>query len=122
MTISRDLSELSPIAWPAFARLERRLLETPFRVFECWRSPARQRELLQLKRTKAGPWRSAHQYGLAVDFVPFIDGAWTWEVGRPTWDLLRLEARAVGLLCELDWDRAHVEHPAFAELRKAMRF
>ena len=38
--------------------------------FEGLRSPDRQAHLLSKGTTKAGPWKSAHQYGLAVDFVP----------------------------------------------------
>ena len=37
--------------------------------FEGLRSPDRQAHLLTEGTTKAGPWKSAHQYGLAVDFV-----------------------------------------------------
>ena len=49
-----------------------------FRAFEGYRSPERQLKLFQTSRkdgkrvTNARPFQSAHQYGLAVDFVPFI--------------------------------------------------
>jgi len=29
--------------------------------------------------TRARPWTSYHQYGLAGDFVLFENGAWSWE-------------------------------------------
>lgn len=58
----------------------------PFRIFEAFRYPERQADLYAQGRTKPGnivtyakPWSSYHQYGLAVDFVLFIDGKWSWE-------------------------------------------
>lgn len=108
-----DIGLLHPLAWPAFARLAIKLeQETVFRVFETWRHPARQQEVFLKARSNAQPWRSPHQYGLAVDFVPYVDGKWTWDKSQP-WDDLRRYAQAAGLHCDLDWDRAHVEHPAW---------
>lgn len=58
----------------------------PFEVLEAFRTPERQANLYAKGRTKpgakvtwVGPWRSIHQYGLAVDFVLKIDGKWSWD-------------------------------------------
>ena len=58
----------------------------PFRLFEGFRSPQRQRELFSQGRTKPGAkvtnadaWSSLHQYGVAADFVLYIDGKWSWD-------------------------------------------
>lgn len=113
MNIERNLEFLHPLARPAFETLAERLKnETVFRAFETYRSPLRQEILYPTGSTRARAWRSPHQYGLAVDFVPWVNGAWTWDADSP-WQQLREYATAAGLLCELDWDRAHVEHPAW---------
>jgi len=92
-----------------------------FGPFKIYRTPQRQVEMLRTGKSKAGPWSSAHQYGLAVDFVPYIRGSWSWTVPLTTWDHLREQAHKVGLLNDIEWDRAHVEHPAFAKLRAALQ-
>src|SRR6476660_7065269 len=58
----------------------------PFRLFEGFRSPERQQYLYAQGRTRPGsiitkapPWTSYHQYGLAGDFVLYENRAWTWE-------------------------------------------
>ena len=60
--------------------------EIPFQIFEAFRYPERQKELYAQGRTKPGDivtyaqaWSSFHQYGLAVDFVLYINGAWSWN-------------------------------------------
>jgi peptidoglycan L-alanyl-D-glutamate endopeptidase CwlK len=60
--------------------------QIPFRLFEGFRSPERQRRLYAQGRTlpgpivtKALPWKSYHQYGLAGDFVLFENGLWSWD-------------------------------------------
>ena len=62
--------------------------KTLFRPFEGLRTNERQAFLLTQGTTKAGPWRSAHNYGLAVDYVPWVDGKWSWDDGHD-WDFLR---------------------------------
>lgn len=129
MTRFRDLASLHPLSQEAFRLLAERLYadyesgicKEWLREFETWRSPIRQLELLREGKTKAAPWQSAHQYGMAVDFVPFRygevgrAGTWTWDVEAGVWDHLRKRAHELGLACELDWDRCHVEHPEFRE-------
>jgi peptidoglycan L-alanyl-D-glutamate endopeptidase CwlK len=66
----------------------------PFRVFEAWRSPQRQKYLWEQGRTRPGgivtkaqAWESYHQYGLAADLVLFEDGKWSWNTDgqRAAW-------------------------------------
>ena len=78
-----------------------------FRLFEGFRSPERQQRLYAQGRTlpgaivtKARPWTSYHQYGLAGDFVIFAKGNWSWEAagekaGR--WRRLHEIGRQLGL-------------------------
>lgn len=123
-------SELHIKARDTFAELARRLerrykggfTKTLFKPFEGYRTPERQDWLFTVeKTTKARGWQSAHNYGLAVDFVPLSDpmnaGSWDWS-NHHDWDLLRLEATQLGLLCTISWDRPHVEHPIWSSIRK----
>jgi len=95
-----------------------------FRPFEGFRHPMRQLYLFhETKSTKAGPWESAHQYGLAVDFAVWVakddgssQGFWTWPNDAP-WIRLAEMARMYGLDVPIEWDRGHVEHPMFKWFR-----
>lgn len=117
--VVRDMELLHPRAKNAFIALAVDLRrqhakgECPvlFEPFETFRHPYRQAKVLADGASKAPPWGSAHQYGLAVDFVPKIKGVFTWEVPKTTWDILRRSAKTYGLLNDIEWDRAHVEHP-----------
>ena len=58
----------------------------PFALFEGFRSPERQQFLYAQGRTRPGaivtkarPWASYHQYGLAADFVLLVNGEWSWD-------------------------------------------
>lgn len=105
--------------------------QTLFKVFETFRAPDRQAALLSERTSKAGPWQSAHQFGLAVDFVPWTNSSmaddwaergiglpvgWNWH---PANDYRFLAARAeeVGLTTPIKWDPCHVQHPSFGALR-----
>lgn len=89
-----------------------------FQPFEAYRSPQRQAMLFAQGRTqpgpivtKARPWSSFHQYGLACDFVLFLDGRWSWDDSGERarwWARLHELARAVGLV-PLSWERPHVQ-------------
>lgn len=99
--------------------------------FEGFRLPQRQVHLLTVtKTTKAGPWESAHQYGLAVDFAGIRigqnglvkSGDWFWpNAEHVCWGELKSAARALKLDIPIAWDNGHVEHPAFRLLRDTMR-
>ena len=98
-----------------------------FKPFEGYRSPVRQMHLLTVdKTTKAGPWKSPHQYGLAVDFAcilvdqNLIRDAWTWPKDAD-WQWLKSLAQRVGLDIPIEWDRGHVQHPDWRSIRALMR-
>lgn len=88
-----------------------------FRPFEVYRSPERQAEMVRKGVSKAGPWKSPHAFGFAVDFVPV---PWSWEDG-PHWAYLKAQAEAHGLAVPLDWDKPHVEAPEWPGILKALR-
>ena len=119
---------LHPIGAAQFLKLQKLLMRayeekktrTLFVPFETWRTPHRQKMLLEVaKTTKAGPWQSSHQYGLAVDFVPWVDNEWSWELTED-WDFLDQAAKGVGLSRPISWDRPHIEHPSFTRIRLAL--
>ena len=80
MTIYSDVSLCNPKFAASVTRLHKYLIDahetgrtkTRFEIFETFRTPMRQRELIAKGVSKAGPFQSAHQFGLAVDFVPFL--------------------------------------------------
>lgn len=47
-------------------------------VVETYRTPHRQDSLLYLRRSTLEGGRSKHQYGLAIDVVPLVNGKPTW--------------------------------------------
>lgn len=87
-TINRDFEDLAPFV---SGLLKLALIECwdcgyELNLFEGLRSPQRQAYLYEQGRTspgkivtKARPWRSWHQYGVAVDLVYKKDGVWTWD-------------------------------------------
>jgi len=95
--------------------------------FEGFRHPARQEHLFAGGEvTKARPWESAHQYGLAVDFAGrWIDdddriGGWFWaSPDHAAWRELKRRAAIDGLEVPISWDHGHVQHPLFAEVKRA---
>jgi hypothetical protein len=108
-----SLELLAPVAKAPFTALAASLeRDTLFRVFETYRSPEHQLQAFARGTTRARPFLSGHQLGLAVDFVPKINGDWTWpETSDPIWATLRQRALAFGLMNDISWDRPHVEHP-----------
>lgn len=105
------------------SRFAARSTLTEFRVFETYRSPVRQQELWarRPKVTRAQAWQSAHQVGLAVDFVPWHNGRWSWSE-KHNYDLLKEVAEAHGLRVPMVWDRCHVEHPNWRDWRSKNLF
>lgn len=98
--------------------------KTLFKPFETFRGPVRQLDLFARGTTKARPWKSAHNYGLAVDFVPFVPlsanrtvGVWSWA-GDHDYKFLAATAVHCGLRVPIDWDPCHVEHPLWLKIRK----
>lgn len=116
-TANRDLALLHPLmrekAQAVLADCQQAGL--PLRVFEAWRSPERQRFLFAKGRTTPGPivtyakaWQSYHQYGLAADFVGFIDGNWTWNLPDATWRKLHRFGENHGLE-KLGFETPHLQ-------------
>lgn len=116
----RNLSKLHPAIRQTAKEIENELQGDgiPFRIFEAFRSPQRQNFLYQKGRTTPGPivtyarpWRSFHQFGLAVDFVLYEDGGWSWNTGghrRAWWDRLH----EVGIdrgLTPLRFEKPHLQ-------------
>ena len=106
--------------------------EFRFEPFEGLRSPDRQNHLFTEGTTKARAWQSAHQFGLAVDFVPRIlkfrpgdsEGRWHWHwpaTEHNDWQVLSELAVEHGLLTPIAWDKAHVEHPHWRAFRKVWK-
>lgn len=123
--IIRSWDAVHPIALPLFVRLHMELqtafsegaTRTQFGIFETYRTPERQEYLFKKKKTKARAWQSAHQFGLGVDFVPLTStGDWSWT-DEHDYPFLKATAERIGLLVPIAWDRVHVQHPAFQEIR-----
>ncbi|NKM06061.1 hypothetical protein GFM29_19955 [Rhizobium leguminosarum bv. viciae] len=117
----QDLSVLHPIIREnvrlVLTQLDQEKL--PFKVFEAFRTPERQRYLYRQGReipgdkvTNAEAWESYHQYGLAADFVLFINGKWSWEDKRQyakMWQRLHDIGRQHGLE-PLSWESPHLQY------------
>lgn len=92
-----DISKLHPAIREKVLAIREALQSEgiPFDVFEAFRTPERQAQLYAKGRTKPGrkvtwvkPWRSIHQYGLAVDFVLKDEkDNWSWKTddGKLKW-------------------------------------
>lgn len=131
-----DLELLHPAVGMKFRELARSLeaayatgrTKTLFMTFETYRTPHRQRFLNRTNpsATKASAFQSAHQFGMAVDFVAFDveHSKWSWDEHHD-WAFLKAEAEAYKLTVPIGWDRVHVEAPLFQaiayELRGHMR-
>lgn len=87
---NRDPELLHPLVREAAQEILRKCEkeELSFRIFEGYRTPERQKRLYNTVRevrgkkfrvTRARAWRSLHQYGVAVDFVLWIDNKWSWS-------------------------------------------
>lgn len=117
----QDLAVLHPVIRESIKRVQQQLDEEklPFKVFEAFRTPERQRFLYRQGRdlpgdivTKAKAWGSYHQYGLAVDFVLYINGAWSWkDTGQyaKMWPRLHAIGRQHGLE-PLSWESPHLQY------------
>jgi|GEM_PF-1376253 len=122
MSTTRDtsLDHLHPIFREKVKKLLERLEaeKLPFRLFEGFRSPGRQRYLYEQGRTRPGnrvtnarPWSSFHQYGVAADFVLFENGRWSWDDrGEKSewWKRLHVLGEELGLK-PLSWEKPHLE-------------
>lgn len=121
------LALLRPDFAERVAKLRARLFgeNIPLEVFESVRSPSRQAELYAQGRvegqpgwgrtvTKAKPYQSAHQYGLAVDFVFKVNDVWTWDEPEPLmWSRFTRYAVECGLQT-LSFEKPHVQMDPFS--------
>lgn len=126
---------LHPFAKERFEDLRQRLADGYqtgkskflFLPYETYRAPERQAYLKLKKRSTAEPFFSAHQFGLAVDFVPCKQegdnqAVWSWPpVDDDGWDFLHDQARTCGLDNPVPWDAAHIEHPMFKNVLQTMK-
>lgn len=130
--LNRNINDLHPIMREPVKKLEGVLLgenllaagtAPGFRLFEGYRSPERQDQLFRQKGaavTQARAWQSAHQYGLAVDYVWWTGQAWSWDASHPWEDLRSAAFMTQNLRTPLKWDLPHIEHPAWEQLRKVI--
>ena len=117
---SVDLAFLHPAIRQSVQTIQRQLHSEghPFEIFEAFRSPHRQAYLYAQGRTRPGnivtkaqPWMSYHQYGLAVDFVVKINGQWDWSDSGPSaaaWKRLHEVGRAQNME-PLSWETPHLQ-------------
>jgi hypothetical protein len=117
-----DLKKLHPVMRKNVKSLLKLLAdeEIPFKLFEGYRTPERQRYLYSKGRTRPGPkvsnaksWQSLHQYGVAGDFVLYLDGRWSWSwstsgIHGRWWDRLHELGTQVGLK-PLSWEKPHLQ-------------
>lgn len=145
MPIYSDVSLLNAKFGRSIVRLHKYLIDahetgrtkTRFEIFETYRDPVRQASLLGKGTSKAGPFQSAHQFGLACDIVPHLDNreanelasrigeavfpGWSWHSSHD-YSFLAKAAEEHGLTVPISWDRCHVEHPKWREFRKKYAF
>ena len=92
-----------------------------FKASQGYRSFPVQDDLFAKGRTAPGPivtqargGESAHNFGLAVDFVRIIDGAASWK--NEDYDILGFAAAEYGLVWGGSWtrpDRPHIQFPGY---------
>ncbi len=118
--IDRELQHLHPVFRQKATQLLEKLAAEgiPFRLFEGFRTPSRQQYLYDQGRTRPGaiitkarPWQSYHQYGVAGDFVLFENGKWSWDDQGPKaawWKRLHQVGQKLGLE-PLGWEKPHLQ-------------
>lgn len=88
----------------------------PFRVYETHRGRERQEDGVRRGVSRAHYLQSYHNYGLAADFVGWVNGSWTWDNSLP-WDEVGRHAAMEGLNWGGNWsgfvDRPHVQFSDF---------
>ena len=91
------------------------LEELGFKIFETYRSDEDQLTVFNLGTSKAKPGESPHQWGMAVDFVPYGPNGWHWpKADDPLWakmhqivDSFPSLSKRIGP--DIPWDSPHVE-------------
>ena len=144
MAIYRDTALLHPkfrriaegLAEDLIRRYEAGETKTRFEIFETFRTPDRQLDLLKKGATKAGPFQSPHNFGLAVDYAGVIDHQTALDMGDKTgekvltgwnwsndldWTFLRRRAESFGLTIPIKWDIGHVQSPYWLYVERYIR-
>lgn len=115
-----DILHLHPVVRAAVVKTYVQLQAEgiPFKVFEAFRHPQRQADLYAQGRTKPGsivtyaqPWSSYHQYGLAVDFILYINDSWSWDTSGAKakwWNRLHEIGQQEGLM-KLNFEAPHLQ-------------
>jgi len=106
-------------------RKQCRAMNIPLFAFEIYRSPQRQRELLAKGRTKAGPGKSPHQYGCAVDIISATE---YWDLTSKQWAVIGVIGKEVARKRKIKlvwggdwgWDMPHWELENWRDYRWAM--
>lgn len=107
----------------AFQDLAVKLDALGFRVFETYRTDDEQLRVFNLGTSKARPGESPHQYGLAVDFVPYHpDNGWYWPKAKDVlWNRMHEIVDKSELSTkpgpDIPWDSPHIEVPQWRALR-----
>lgn len=128
-----DPSHLHPLIRNVLPELDRQLFQAgiELRLYEAGRSPDRQAALFAVGRdtgtpgkhvTRARAWESMHQYGLAVDYVFWQDGAWSWSEPSPgQWRAYQAIGASLGLRA-LSFEAPHLEWPTPLSSLQAGRY
>lgn len=123
------ITSLHPKVVGAFTRLNEKLIagyqsglsHSQFQFFEGYRSGERQDYLFTKGSTKARKFQSAHNFGLAGDFVAVkYHGdklTWSWDINED-WQYLAKCADEVGLSAPISWDKPHVQSHIWEQIRK----
>jgi peptidoglycan L-alanyl-D-glutamate endopeptidase CwlK len=67
--------------------------------------------------TNAKAGQSAHQYGMALDFVPLVFGKPDWSGTSQPWDYAIAIAQQCGLQSLRPMESAHLQHPFWRTLK-----
>lgn len=112
---------------------ETKQTEFKFQIFETLRLAARQADAFARGTSKAGPWESAHNVGLAIDCVPYLTAqqaakyrpggssipGWYWPASyHEDWHMLT-SVYERHELDTIDWDKPHGQHPLWKKIRLA---
>jgi peptidoglycan LD-endopeptidase CwlK len=120
--MSRSLDDLSPLVRPQVDEFLHACAMAGLQILvTCtFRSSAEQAALYKQGRftpghivTRAMPGQSAHNYGLAVDVVPIVNGKPDWREEDPVWQKLGQIGEASGL----EWAGRWHDFPEFPHLQ-----
>lgn len=122
--MSRSIDDLDPqVAKMAREWLARARAEGLDPLITCTRRTSAEQDALYAQgRTKPGKivtnakaGQSAHNYGLALDFVPMVNGKPEWSAKHPHWTRLGELAESVGFEWAGRWTRfrefPHIQYP-----------